>query len=90
MADAGESNDCILLTKIIKEGKFLEIYSDDSYLDIIIKNKMNHLVSIDEIKYFTWNNKKYPSHSAWSKMDKVLIKINQLRQKNLYYKPLKI
>lgn len=93
MANAGESSDCRLLTKLIKEGKTLPHRDEDSYLDWRIKHIMNKIVESDKVtkSYCPSIRKKtIIHHSAWSRMHKALIKINQIRQKNMYYTPLVI
>lgn len=86
MANAGYSNDNKLVTRLIKTGKQLSMNPTDPPYLVYIKTLINDLVINDVPEPHTWQGKKYYSHSAWVRSTKVLIKINQIRQRNWYWK----
>lgn len=90
MANAGEGMDTKLLKKFIRKRYYIPLLESDNDIDIQIKNIMNNLIENDEVQTKTYNSTKYEWHSAWQKLSRVLIKINQLRVNNFYYKPLKV
>lgn len=85
MADAGYSADNKLVVKLINEGKFIPIAQDDLPIVKEIKSKINNLVAEDKPKNSCYMGKTYIYHTAFEKMTRVLIKINQIRQKNWFF-----
>ena len=84
----GSSSDCKLMKKAISSGKCLKVNDTDTSLEIKFKTMINHLVLEDELIYYNFNGKKISYHSSYRKKSKVLIKINQLRLKNWFFKPI--
>jgi len=91
MANAGNSKDCLLISNLIKLGNTIKIYDNDHFCAIKIKTLINNLIESDRITNKTYNSKiKYVYHSAWEKKHKILIKINQIRVNNFYYKDINL
>jgi hypothetical protein len=89
MTNAGFSPDCKIIKETLSNGKFLKVNDSDTPLEIKIKVMINRLVLDDETINRTYGNGvKYQYHSSWSKIYSVLIKINQLRLKNWFFKPI--
>jgi len=88
MANCGYSADNKLISNAILQGKLLVINDNDDNIAILIKNKINVLISNDSTSKCEYNGHKYISHTAWIHKYRTLIKINQIRQKNMYYKPI--
>ena len=90
MANAGYSNDKKLIRSRMDSGKLIKLYPDDDKLQIIFKNYINNLISNDVITNEFYCGKNYLVHSSWKYVCKTLIKINQLRIKNWYFKEIKL
>ena len=88
MADAGFSSDNKLIRNMIRENKLLNINSDDVGFIVDIKQRMNNLILEDTIKNSSFCGRKTEYHTAWGKSYRLLIKINQIRQKNWYFNPI--
>jgi|JFJP01.1.fsa_nt_gi hypothetical protein len=86
MANCGYSADKKLIADAIKSGKTLDIKEKDNSIIILFKNKINALLLEDTVSNHEYNGHKYEFHSAWNKLSRLLIKLNQIRQKNMYYK----
>lgn len=85
MANAGNHNDTRLIKKMILEGKLIKISPDDSAVLVMIKERFNDIVIHDDIVRNTFMGKKYDSHTAWNRMYKTLIWLNQLRFKHFFF-----
>lgn len=84
------SNDKKLIRYLICNSEYIRIHESDNEIAVIIKTMINNLISEDMIfkEYIRYMNYKYIRHTAYEKLGILLNKINQIRQKNLYYKPL--
>ncbi len=92
MANAGRHNDTRILKKMIYEGLLIKITDKDYHSNPAtvwrIKKLFNDIVQHDEAYNHKYNGKKYIAHSAWRKVDKALIRINQWRFNNWCFEPL--
>jgi hypothetical protein len=70
---------------MIREGKLIKISPDDHPVLVKIKNRFNDIVINDDIVRNTFMGKKCDSHTAWRRVDKTLIWLNQLRIKHWYF-----
>jgi len=85
MANAGYSADKKFITEAIQSGKLLTINKSEQPIIQIFKEKINNLLLNDVVRTETWNGKKYDVHSAWGDKYNLLIKMNQIRQKNWFW-----
>lgn len=85
MANAGYSADNKFITEAIRSGKLIAINPNEHPLIQIFKEKINNLLLNDVVTPYKHSGRTYYSHSAWSNDGKVLIKINQIRQKNWFW-----
>ena len=83
MADDGRSRDKKLLNHLQSKKLNLIIFLDDDPIEKQIKNLMNEYVNLDWVGYLKYNQNIHKQH-------KIEIKINQLRIKNWYFKPIEI
>ncbi len=90
MANAGRHNDTRILKSMIKSGKLIKISPDDHAVVVKIKTLFNDIVLSDQPSNYTWNGKKIVTHSAWSRMNENLIKVNQLRVRHWYFKSISL
>lgn len=85
MANAGNHNDTRLLGRMIREGKLIKISPDDHPVLVKIKERFNDLVLNDDIVRSTYMGQKWDRHTAWNRVGKTLIWLNQLRFKHWYF-----
>lgn len=85
MANAGRHNDTQLIKKMIFDEKLIRIEPTDHHIAKQIKFRFNALVMTDTLRNGNYNGRKYVSHSAFRHVDKLLIRINQLRFKHWYF-----
>ena len=88
MANAGYSSDYKLIRHSLDYGKILKIKSDDYYLQKYLKEYVNKLILGDVVTNECWNGKNYLRHSSWDNVSKTAIKMNQLRLRHWYFKPI--
>lgn len=70
---------------MISEGKLIKILPTDNPVLVKIKERFNDIVITDDIVRNTFMGKKCDSHTAWKRIDKTLIWLNQLRFKHFYF-----
>ena len=88
MANAGRHSDTVLLKKMIKYGLVLKINEGDHPVIVNIKIRFNNVVLNDYAENRSYNGRKYIWHSAWNKCDSVVMRVNQIRQKNWQFAPI--
>ena len=79
-----------LVHELINKGKLLIISESEDCIVRSIKSKINDVIKNDIVTNERWNGHKFKHHSAWTKLDNLLIKINHIRQRNWYFKKLEI
>ena len=84
MADDGRSRDKKLLNHLQSKKLNLIVFLDDDPIEKQIKNLMNEYVNLD------WSGSIWQHNQNIQKQHKIEIKINQLRFKNWYFKPIEI
>lgn len=82
--------DNTLVKSLILKSKLLKIYDSDDELAVKLKTIINDLIYSDVLykEYNRYMKYKYIRHTAWKDKNVLLNKMNQIRQRNLYYKPL--
>lgn len=87
MTNAGFSSDYKLFRKLMDDDVLIKIHKDDDALAVLIKTKMN--IVLQEPEHLSqWNYDEYLKQHYTRK--KLIIKINQIRQKNWYFDKLKV
>ena len=89
MANSGYSSDCRLLRYCVTETKLIKLSKDDDEVAFKLKSLINDLVINDVIANGCYAGQNYLTHSAWNFKSKILVKMNQIRTKYRYFKPLK-
>lgn len=90
MSDDVYMNDNELMRKCIYRDIVLPIAKDDCKVDKKIKGLINTLVLNNVTTNHSWNGKTYYRYSSLWDTGKALLKCNQIRFKNWYFKPVKI
>ena len=89
MANTGYSSDCKLFRYCIAESKLIKILNSDNFIELKLKEIINNLVRNDVISNRYYYGGKYDFHSSWNFKGNALLRMNQIRTKYWYFKPLK-
>lgn len=86
MGNAGHSRDIKIINEAIKTGKQFKINDIEHPVSLFFKLRVNEeILANDKLTPYKAGGKTYYSHSAWSKLDNILIKINQMRIRYWYW-----
>lgn len=88
MANAGNHPDTKLIEKMIIEEKLIKISTTDHAIAVRIKRMFNKIVSNDILTNSNNNGHRSVKHSAWRKLNKLSLTVNQIRFRSFYFEPL--